>query len=276
MGSVCRDGQVCERCMGGQLFSGFRFKCYRDSYALSGLYAITIGWHRRLGTFDRINRFIASTRFAAEKLAESGVAAMSKISILGNFLSEPLPNYGTPDMRCPYVVYVGRFSREKGIFTLLNAFRNLTNVRLKVMGSGPLLEEMQTYIEEYDLENIEILGYVSEDVKIHTLRNALCCVVPSESYEVFPFVLLESAAVGTPVIASRIGSLGTVVSDGRTGLLFNPGDSSDLRATLERLIAQPAMAVQLGQQARCWLREAAYTPDAHHNALMDIYQQAMH
>jgi len=274
-GLCLRDGQICERCNGGQLFSGVRFKCYRDSYLLSGLYAFTIGWHRRLGTFDRINRFIASTRFAAEKLADSGVAALSKISILGNFLSEPLPNYGRPDMCRPYFVYVGRFSQEKGIFTLLEAFSDLRHIRLKIMGSGPLLKKMQTYIEEYDLQNIEILGYVSEDVKVHTLRNALCCIVPSECYEVFPFVLLESAAVGTPVIASRIGSLATLISGGETGLLFNPGDSGDLRSTIERVLSEPAMAIQMGQEARCWL-EAAYTPEAHHTGLMDIYHKAMH
>jgi glycosyltransferase involved in cell wall biosynthesis len=273
-GLFLRNGNVCERCKNGNFFSGLRFKCYKNSHLLSGLYAMTIGLHRCLGTFERIDRFIASTRFVAEKLAESGVAKKSKISILGNFLPEPLPEYGKPDLQNPYAVYVGRLSQEKGIITLLHLFRDMTNLRLKVIGSGPLLEEIKAYISLHDLQNIELLGHVNEEVKFETLRGAICCVLPSECYEVFPITVLESAAVGTPIVASRIGSLATLVPEGKTGLLFSPGDSADLRAKLERLLAEPELATYMGQQARLWL-ETEHTPESHYEELMRIYQQVM-
>lgn len=269
-GLFLRDGRTCERCKTGDFFSGFRFKCYRNSYVLSGLYAAAIGYHRDLGTFRHIDRFIALSPFAAQKLAESGVADSSKISILENFLPTPLPAYGAPDLREPYITYVGRLSREKGVFTLLETMRGMTNLRLKVMGEGSLREAIETYIREHRLQNVELLGFVDGNKKYRVMRSALSSVVPSECYENFPFAVLESAAVGTPIVGSRIGTLATLISAGETGLLFDTGSSSDLQAKLELLLASPDMAIRMGQQARRWL-ETKYTPDAHYEALMKIY-----
>jgi glycosyltransferase involved in cell wall biosynthesis len=202
------------------------------------------------------------------------VADLAQVSILGNFLPMPLPAYGIADLRNPYILYVGRLSREKGILTLLNAIRELPSLKLKVIGSGPLAGDVKAYIQSYQLRNVEILGFVNDEQKYDLLRGALCCVLPSECYEGFPVVLLESAAVGTPIVASRLGSIAILVAEAKTGQLFTPGDSVDLRAKLERLVADPAMAVQMGQQARYWL-EATHTSEAHHKALMNIYQQVM-
>lgn len=273
-GLFLRDGRICERCKNGKFFSGFRFKCYRNSYLLSGLYALTIGWHRRWGTFRRIDRFIALTRFVAEKFAESGMTEASKISILGNFLPTPLPECGAPDLRAPYIGYLGRLSREKGIFTLLEALRDMPSLRLKAMGSGPLLEEMRAYIRRHCLQNIELLGFVDGEEKYRIMRGALCCVVPSQCYESFPLAVLESAAVSTPIVASRIGSLPTLVAEGERGLLFAPGNSADLRAKLKLLVSRPELAIRMGRQARQWV-ETEHTPEAHYEALIKIYRQVM-
>jgi glycosyltransferase involved in cell wall biosynthesis len=271
-GLFLRDGRLCERCKRGKFFSGFQFKCYKDSYMLSGLYALTIGWHRRLRTFDRIDRFIASTSFAAEQLVEGGVAKASKISILGNFLPAPLPDAGAPDLREPYIVYLGRLSREKGLFTLLEAMQTMTNLRLKVAGTGPLADDIHAYLQDHRLHNVEMLGFIDDEAKYRLLRGALCCVIPSECYEVFPIVVLESAAVGTPLVASRLGSLATVILEGETGLMFTPGESNDLRDKLELLVTRPDLALNMGQRARQWV-ETGHTPEAHYNALLKIYQQ---
>jgi glycosyltransferase involved in cell wall biosynthesis len=273
-GLFLRNGYICERCKAGAFFSGVRFKCYRDSYLLSGLYAMTISRHRRWGTFAKIDRFIAPTSFAAEKLIESGVAEASKISVLGNFMPDPLPDDGPPDFGEPYIVYLGRLSHEKGVLTLLHAMQNFSGLRLKVAGVGPLATQIHAYLKEHGLHHVEMLGFVAGEEKYRLLRGALGCVVPSECYEGFPIVVNESTAVGTPLIAARLGSLATVVSEGQTGLLFNPGDSADLREKLECLVRSPALAVRMGQRARQWL-ESGYTAEAHYQALLQIYQQVM-
>lgn len=270
-GLFLRDGRICERCKGGNFLSGIRFKCYRNSYTLSGLYSLAIGGHRQWGTFNRIDRFIALSQFAAVKIVESGLADMQKISVLENFLPRPLPEYGAPELGNPYIAYIGRLSDEKGIFTLLEALRGIASLRLKVMGSGPLEEVMQSYIRDHRLQNVEMLGFVDGEEKYRILRGALCCVVPSECYENFPYAVLESAAVGTTVVASRIGGLVTIVSDGETGFLFTPGSSAELRGKLELLVANRETAVRMGRKAQHWV-ETKYTPDAHYDKLIKIYR----
>jgi glycosyltransferase involved in cell wall biosynthesis len=272
-GLFLRGGNVCERCKNGNFFSGFRFRCYRSSYALSGLYALTIGMHRSWGTFSRIDRYITPTRFVAQKLIESGLVKLPKISVLGNFLNTPLPECGMPNLREPYIVYVGRLSQEKGLLTIVNVVRQMPHLRLKLMGKGPLEKDIRAYIQDQGIRNVEMLGFMDGEAKYQTLRNALCCIIPSEWYEVMPFSVLESAAVGTPIVASRIGSLATLVAQGETGLLFAPGDSADLKEKLEFLVSKPEAAVQMGQQARQWV-ETDFTSDAHYEALMKIYAQA--
>ena len=140
------------------------------------------------------------------------------------------------------------------------------------MGSGPLLERIQRHIRDHRLQNIELLGFVNGEEKYRVLRGALCCVVPSECYENFPFAVLESAAVGTSIVASRIGGLATLVTEEESGLLFGAGNSAELRAQLELLVARPEMAIRMGQQARHWV-EAKYTSEAHYETLMKIYEE---
>lgn len=271
-GLFLREGRICEHCKSGKFFSGFRFKCYRDSHLLSGLYAIAIGYHRRWGTFKRIDRFIALSAFSAEQLVESGVAVPSKISILEHFLPAPLPEYRRNNFADPYVCYVGRLSHEKGIFTLLEALRRMQGLQLKILGTGPLSEEIKSYIRDHQLNNIELLGFVNGDEKYRILHGALCCVVPSECYEHFPLAVLESAAVGIPIVASRIGGLPKIVSEGETGFLFTPGSSGELRDKLELLMVKSETALLMGQQAR-QLSETRYSADVHYEALINIYQQ---
>ena len=273
-GLFLRDGRICELCKSGNFLSGIRFKCYRNSYTLSTLYAATIGSHRSWGTFKRIDRFIALSHFAATKMVESGVADESKISVLENFLPTPLPDYGDSDLTNPYIVYMGRLSHEKGIFTLLEALRALTSLRLKVLGTGPLREAMETYIRAHRLPNVEMLGFINGEEKYQILRGALCCVVPSECYENLPYVALESAAVGTPVVASRIGGLPAIISDEETGLLFTHGNSSELREKIESLVDNPELVRRIGQRAR-QQAETRYTPGSHYEKLMNIYDDVV-
>jgi glycosyltransferase involved in cell wall biosynthesis len=271
-GLFLRDGRICELCKSGNFLSGVRYKCYRNSYTLSGLYAATIGSHRSAGTFDRVDRFVALSQFAASKLVESGLVEMSKISVVENFLPQPVPGYGQSDVANPYIVYVGRLSQEKGIFTLLEALRGLTRLRLKILGVGPLRDRIENVIDTLGLQNVDMLGFLEGEKKYDLLRNAICCVVPSECYETFGFPIIESAAVGTPVVASRIGSLAKLVAEGETGLLFDPGNTTDLREKLKMLLDNPETAIRMGQAARQWVM-TNHSPDVHYERLMRIYEE---
>ena len=265
-------GQTCERCKHGNTLHAVRWKCYRKSYILSGLYAITIGLHRHWGTFQMIDCFIALTEFTAQKLLEKGIATRDKISVLGNFLPDPLPIPGSFERREPYVVYLGRLSSEKGAEILIEAIAGLPHLGLRVLGDGPQAKALQALVLQRRLHHVEFLGHVVREEKWNLLRRAMATAVPSVWYENFPFTVLESLAVGTPVVASNLGSLPYIVEDGKTGLLFRPGDKDDLQEKLAYLVTRTKEALAMGRYGR-WMTERLCSADVHHDTLKSIYNQ---
>ena len=106
------------------------------------------------------------------------------------------------------------------------------------------------------------------------MKGARCLFFPSECYEGFGMAMIEGFACGTPVIASRTGSMQELVSDGRTGLLFTPSDAEDLARKAAWAWAQPARMAEMGQQARREY-EAKYTAARNYEMLMETYRQAI-
>jgi len=267
-------GVICERCKYGNMLHAVRLRCYRDSYPLSALYAFSIGLHRRLGTFQMIDRFIALSEFVAGKLVESGLTTRDTISVLGNFLPDPLPPPGSFTARDPYVVYLGRLSAEKGVAVLIEAMADLPQLQLKVGGVGPEAETLRALVQRSGLANVEFLDRVVGEAKWELLRGALAVVVPSVWYEHFPFVVLESMAAGTPVVASDLGSLPDIVAADRTGLLFRPGDSRQLADRLKLLAEDHGRAMRMGRNAREDMTRR-WTSTPHYARLLEIYHDVV-
>lgn len=268
-------GRVCELCKLGQTIHAIRLRCYRDSYPLSALYALAIGLHRQAGTFRRIDRFIALTDFSAAKLVEGGLTTQDRISVLGNFLPDPLPRVGSALDRSPYVIFVGRLSPEKGAATLVEAAAHVPDLGIKILGDGPESTRLHDLARARRATNVEFLGHIAGATKWELLRHALAVVVPSLCYETFSFALLEGMATATPVLASRLGGLENLVDDGERGLLFRAGDSLDLADKLRALQKNKAITLTMGQRARSFV-ESQYTEAVHHDRLMKIYELAIH
>jgi glycosyltransferase involved in cell wall biosynthesis len=268
-------GQICERCKHGNTLHAIKLRCYRDSYPLSALYAFSIGMHRRWGTFRMIDRFIALSDFVAQKLVESDLTTHEKITVLGNFLPDPLPSPGSLEIREPYVVYLGRLAPEKGVEVLLEAIAQLPGLTLKIGGVGPQEDVLREQVRRRELANVEFLGYLTGEQKWDVLRKALAVVVPSLWYEHFPFAVLESMAIGTAVVASRLGSLADLIEDRRNGLLFRYGDSDDLCVKLSELAEDPQDALAMGRYARETV-ERRFTETVHYAGLMRIYAELLH
>lgn len=266
--------QICERCKGGNTLHAIRLKCYRQSTLLSALYATTIGLHRRFGTWGLIDRFIALTEFTQQKMLESGLAPHHKIAVLGNTLTEPLPKPGSFEAREPYFVFLGRLSHEKGVDILLDAMQGIEGITLKILGSGPQRPQLEAQIERLGLRHVEFLDHIVGEEKWHILRQATALVLPSVCYEQFPFTALESLTVGTPVVASNIGGLPYIVDDGKTGLLFEAGNSNDLHNKLLWIIEHQQEALEMGRRGVQAARKR-WSAMAHYDGLMKIYQDVI-
>jgi len=267
-------GHVCERCKFGNTIHSTYLKCYRSSYLASVLYALSIGLHRGFGTFQLIDHFIALSGFSAHKMIESGLANQDKISVLGNFISENIPVQKSMSNLAPYVVYFGRLSQEKDVATLVKAIDGISNLQLKIAGTGPQKDELKQLVQKLGLQQVEFLGYVSGNNKWDLLREATATILPSVCYENLPFAVLESLAVGTPMIASNIGSLPYIIKDSYTGLLFQPGNSDDLRDKIVWIVNHPEEAKNWGKNGQQLIAER-YSEDAHYRGLMNIYRDVI-
>ncbi len=142
----------------------------------------------------------------------------------------------------PFVLFVGRVSRQKGISVLLKAARSFDErVRLVMAASSPDTKELQEELEEQARTNprlIWINEMLPEDHLISLYTEADLFVCPSV-YEPFGIINLEAMACGTPVVASAVGGIPEVVVDGETGVLVQPEEPEALADAINRLMADP-------------------------------------
>lgn len=232
-----RDGAICELCLGHLPWQGVRFGCYRDSRAASAVVAASLGLHRGIGTFSRLRLMLPVSRFVLETYRRAGFDAR-RMSVRPNFAWPAVRREGPGD----YFLYAGRLAREKGVDTLLEAWRPSLG-RLLIAGSGP--EEPQ--LRASAPPGVEFIGAVEPARLNEVMANARALVVPSIWFETSGRVIMEAAATGVPVVASRIGGIPEAVDDGRSGILVAPRDAEALGDALARLTEE--RAVGLGQGA---------------------------
>ena len=271
IGSFSRNGRVCEECLMHSLWRGIRYGCYHDSRIQTASIALMLGVHRLLNTWqERVDAFIALTEFSSRKFIEGGLPA-SKLFIRPNFLDRD-PGIGE-ELR-DYALFVGRLSEEKGLTTLLEAWRGLPKVPLKIIGDGPLRPQLEGFVRQHALMQVELIGFVHQDVVLAYLKRASFLVMPSVWYETFGRTIIEAYATGTPVLASRLGAMAEIVETGWTGLHFTPGNSEDLAAKVNWAWRHPKEIAEMSREARREYEEK-YTAERNYEMLMEIYQMAI-
>ncbi|HEX5368922.1 MAG TPA: glycosyltransferase family 4 protein [Dehalococcoidia bacterium] len=269
------DG-VCERCKGGRFYNAVLQGCVKGSRLSSVICAVEAYAHRATGVYNHgIDALVAPSHFMKQKLTEFGWDA-ERIEYLPNFLDVDAfePAYA-PE---PYFVFAGRLERVKGVATLLEAIavsETARSVELRIAGDGPELETLKSFAHAEGLSRVRFLGRLSRYELQGLLRSAICAVVPSDWYENAPMSVLEAYACGTPVVASHIGGLPELVHEGETGLLFQPGNSAELRGQIELLLSRPDLAIEMGRAARS-LAEERFGPRRHYEHLLQIYDLVLH
>lgn len=266
-----KTGRICEDCIGKLLpLPAVQHSCYRGSRAGSAVVAGMQVAHRLLGSYSRaVDRYVALSESGRRKLIEGGLSA-ELLSVKPNFLVND-PGTGTGDGG--YALFVGRLTAEKGVRTLLNAWEQSGHqLPLKVVGEGPLLEELQN--RAVGLTGVELLGLQSRTDVRSLMADATLLVIPSVWPETFGMVALEAYACGLPVLASDIGALSSLVQDGVTGRHFRPGDAAHLAQVMEEMLSDPARLAAMRQAARqSYLTN--YTAEINAGQQLEIYRQAL-
>ena len=128
-----------------------------------------------------------------------------------------------------YVLYFGRYSKEKGIYTLLDVCKELPEVKFIFAGTGPLGQEIG------GADNIVNLGFKRGKELQQLIQEAKFSVYPSEWYENCPLSVMESQNYGTPVLGADIGGIPELIIDGKTGRLFSSGNQEDLKNKIKEM-----------------------------------------
>ena len=118
---------------------------------------------------------------------------------------------------------------------------------------------------------VEFMGFCSGDALWSLVRGCRAVVLPSEWYENAPMSVLESYALGKPVLGARIGGIPEMVLEGETGLSFDSGDTQGLADLLKRVAAMdPGRLEGMGKAARAFV-ETQFTADRYRDAMLALY-----
>lgn len=188
----------------------------------------------------RIDTVIAMSRFSRDKHREFGFPR--DMEVLPYFLPDPetpaMPRAdgASPHPR-PYFFFVGRLERIKGLDDVIPVFRDFPGADLLVAGDGTHGAALRTLAE--GMPNVKFLGRVAPEELRHYYQHAVALVVPSECYETFGIVLIESFRQGTPVIARRLGPFPEIVEASGGGELFSTRE--ELWQAMQRLQGDPSL-----------------------------------
>jgi|GEM_PF-2316073 len=217
-----------------------------------------------------VDYYLVPTEFFREKLIEYGFPN-HKVVVKPHFSSDEtiLP---TGRQGEDYALFIGKLTEESGIRTLLSAWSSLPGIPLKILGDGPLRQEVEAACSRY--RNIKFLGWQSKIDCTYHLARALLLVFPKESHEVFPSTIIRAYAYGVAVIASDLEGMEQFVIDGVSGCLFPPADARALAEKALWLWENRDILTSIREGARVEYEEK-YSEEKNYQLLMSIYQDAL-
>lgn len=215
----------CEKCLSGQFVNCLKDKCIHGSAAKSAIGMLEAYFWKINGVYRYIDTMICCSEFMKSKLDKNSLF-VNKTIALHNFIDKvEWKNINKKN----YVLYFGRFSKEKGINTLIEVCKSLPDIQFVFAGTGPL----EVVIN--DIPNIKNVGFQTGASLEILIREAKFSIYPSEWYENCPFSVMESQMYGTPVLGADIGGIPELIQVGKTGELFASGDKADLERKVQEL-----------------------------------------
>lgn len=240
---MCKNpitGSICEKCFGGKYIECAKNKCIHSSFFKSLIATAESYLWNSIGIYKHFDRIICCSKFLKKKLDTNKILS-TKTVVMHNFV-EPSINFNTNKKE--YILYFGRYSKEKGIETLINVAKELPHISFIFAGGGPLESEIDKVI------NIKNVGFKSSNELEKLIREALFSVYPSEWYENCPLSVMESQILGTPVLGAKIGGIPELIENGKTGILFDSGNLSDLKDCIINLWNNPKLVDEYSKNCK--------------------------
>ena len=251
------SGELCFACKGGKFGNCTKNRCIHNSMAKSLIGSVEAFYYKWRKTYGLVDVIICPSEFMKKKLDTDPILEkktvmmhnfMPKADMPENLQEEQHQNTQSKEdnvwlqleAKLPkrYVLYFGRFTREKGVGTLLNVCKALPQISFVFAGTGELAAEIDK------LPNAQNVGFVNGAALQRLIKKAEFSIYPSQWYENCPFSVMESQVYGTPVIASDIGGIPELIEDGHSGELFEPGNKAQLEEKIKRLWTQPELCLK--------------------------------
>jgi glycosyltransferase involved in cell wall biosynthesis len=267
------EGSPCRRCVRGSVANAIVHRCVKGSALASGVAAVEAGLARHRGTYAKIQRFIAPSRFAVDVAGMAGIEAR-RIAQVPNFLTDvELSAAPAPGPREPVLLYAGRLDTTKGIRQLLAAFAHVSAPAvLRIAGSGELEDEVRAAAARDP--RIDYLGRIERTELLAQLDRARAVVLPSIWEDNGPLAILEAQARGAALVVSDRGGLPEFVRDGESGLIVPAEDVVALAESMQRLVDDPDLAQRLGHAGRQDV-QTEHNAARHYERLVSVYSEAI-
>ncbi len=266
------QGEICEACAGHAFWRALPRRCNEESLVRTALSVLEASVSRALGDMHHVDHFIAVSDFLRGKMIEHDVVAPGNITTVHNFVDpdrfEPVRQEGE------HVLYFGRIAPEKGIRTLIDAAAPLTDLSVRIVGTGEQREMLEGEVARRELDHIEFVGFQNGEDLWDLVRRSICTVLPSELYESFGMTVLESFACGRPVIGADIGGIPELIDDSEDGRLFPSGDVESLREALVWMQTHRGEAVEMGRRGREKV-EDRFSPEQHYRQVREVYAEVL-
>ena len=227
-------GENCEKCLGGHFLNCVKGKCIHGSTARSVIGMLEAEFWKRNGAYNYIDTMICCSKFLKTKMDSNPLFAQKTIA-LHNFVDKA---EWKDTCKKEYVLYFGRYSKEKGIETLIQVCKQLHDIPFVFAGTGPLESELS------GIPNVRNVGFQRGKALEKLIREARFSICPSECYENCPFSVMESQIYSTPVLGADIGGIPELIEAGKTGTLFESGNANDLKEKIQTLWSDRALTDQ--------------------------------
>ena len=257
---------------------------WRKSIFSEAFFPIAFGvwfFERIIPFFYRTQPFVVVSPSTKKELAEIGVDE-NRISVIYN--GSEMPPAAAQFDKCtdsresnenadadenaqaPYFIWLSRVHRYKGIWTALESFeifsKSHPEVKLFVVGDGPLLKKLPAWLKTHGLEGkVELTGFVSASRKYELLSSSLALLQTSYK-EGWGLTVMEAAQLCKTTIASDVPGLRDSVRDGETGILFPSGNAAACASAMEKVYGDAELRMNLGRNAKRYAESFSWEKSA--------------
>lgn len=267
-----KRGKACEKCIDKCYGRCIKNACYKGNRLKSFLLTTQFLFRRIFySPFDYFSGVVFVSKFSQNKNIEHD-NRFDKIRHKFIYNSAVDNTSVSKIIRGNYFLYFGRLSYEKGVDILIKAFLSTQNLKLKVVGSGPLEKQLKEMAS--NSANIEFTGYKTGQELSDLISHSSFVVVPSVCYENNPMAVVEAYSFNKPVIGADSGAIPEIVSS-ETGLLFEKNNVQSLvSAVLNADALNAEEYISLSNGAKNFFMEH-FTDEKYYTELIDFYQQIL-